>query len=291
MKINRIIQGLLIILIAQSCATKKLTQEGTKAYEKGAYDTALTALGQVIEKHESKDEVAQPEIYYKAGMAAMNLENYKKASEYLERAEYLKYNPSILYVSLAKIYKTIDNLSKEIEALEDYREKHPDGKKINSITVRLFETYVQSENWKKAVDLWPELTKKAQSDIELLAGYLVSNRELENDKKCDKLANQILKREPENIAALEWFAKSKFWEAENTYVREMKAYKNNRTNSQYKKLLKAWDGIWETFRSSRDYFLKLYELDPKPEYAKFLGNIYKRLDKNKKAEYYYRKAE
>lgn len=291
MKANRIIQGFLILLIAQSCATKKLTQEGTTAYERGNYNTAFSALEQVIEKNESNDKQSDKAIYYKAGVAAWKIEKTDKAIKYLEKADYLEYSDANLYATLAAIYKDIDNLSKEIEALEAYHNKFPGGKHIDSLNTRLFETYAESENWKKAVDLWPELTQKSQSNIELRAGYLISNRELENDEKCNKLASQILKEDPENITALEWFAKSKFWEAENTYVSEMKAYRNNRTTSQYKKLLKAWDGIWETFRSSRDYFLKLYELDPKPEYAEFLGNIYKRLDKDKKAEYYYRKAE
>ena len=291
MKANRIIQGLLIILTAQSCVTKKLTQEGTTAYENGNYSTAFSALEQVIEKNESSDKQTDKAIYYKAGIAAWEQKKTEKAIKYLEKADYLKYPKANLYATLAEIYKNIDNLSKEIEALESYHNKFPEGKHIDSLNTRLFGTYVESENWKKAVNLWPELTQKSQSNLDLRAGYLISNRELENDKKCDKLARQILKEDPENITALEWFAKSKFWEAENTYVSEMKAYRNNRTTSQYKKLLKAWDGIWETFRTSRDYFLKLYELDPKPEYAEFLGNIYKRLDKNKKAEYYYRKAD
>ncbi len=291
MKVNKIVQGLLIILIAQSCATKRLTEEGTIAYEKGNYNKAFSSLEQVIEKKQNRDKQPDKAIYYRAGMAAWKLKKTDKATKYLEKADYLKHPEPRLYTTLATIYKSIDNLSKEIIALEAYHNKFPDGEKIDTINKRLFETYVESENWKKAVDLWPELTKKTQSDIDILTGYLVSNRELENDELCDKLASRILKRDPENITSLEWFAKSKFREAENTYVSEMKAYKNNRTNSQYKKLLKAWDGIWETFRTSRDYFLKLYELDPKPEYAKFLGNIYKRLDKDKKAEYYYRKAE
>ena len=59
---------------------------------------------------------------------------------------------------------------------------------------------------------------------------------------------------------------------------------------EYKRLLKALDKVYPTFRKSRDYFLKLYRIDPKPKYAKYLGNIYTRLGNEQKAKYYYNKA-
>ena len=150
---------------------------------------------------------------------------------------------------------------------------------------------MESENWKKALNLWPEIKDQAQQDAKLLAGYLIVNKNLENGKLADKLARQIIKLDPDNITALEYNAKKYFWKAENLYVSQMKAYKNNRTTSQYNKLLKAWKKVWPDFRKSRDYFRKLYQLAPKPEYAKFLGNIYKRMDKKQKANYWYNKAE
>ncbi|MFP4447711.1 MAG: hypothetical protein ACLFPH_03190 [Bacteroidales bacterium] len=291
MKLNRIIQGLLIVLIAQSCATKKLTEQGNTAYDSGAYDTTLSALGKVIEKRESQNKKAEPEIYFKAGMAAHKLGKTDTALEYLEKAERLEFSSPELYASQAKIYKKIDNLSKEISALEEYYEKYPEGEEIDDVKVRLFETYVESENWKLAVDLWSDLKEEDRDNLDLLTGYLIANENLENDELCDKLARQILEKDSNNIPALEWLAKKHFWDAEDTYIREMKAYEKNKTRKQYKKLMSEWDGIWENFRKSRDYFLKLYKLDPKPEYAEYLGNVYTRLDDEQKAEYYYQKAE
>jgi len=291
MHINKLLLGLLIITLLSSCATQKLTEEGNTAYTAGDYTTALAAWDQIIEKQESKGQKAEAKVYYKAGLAAHKLDQTKKASDYLETAEYLEFYTPKLYASLASIYQTIDNLSKEIEALENYHKKYPQGERIDTITVRLFETYVESENWKKALNLWPEIKDQAQQDAKLLAGYLIVNKNLENGKLADKLARQIIKLDPDNITALEYNAKKYFWKAENLYVSQMKAYKNNRTTSQYNKLLKAWKKVWPDFRKSRDYFRKLYQLAPKPEYAKFLGNIYKRMDKKQKANYWYNKAE
>jgi len=265
-------------------------EQGEKAFEQENYTETLQALEQVIESKESRGRNAKGTVYFKAGISALELEQIDKARIYLESAEQNEYASPELYASLAKVYKIIDNLSKEINVLEDYQNKYPDGEKIHEISVRLFETYVESENWNLAVDLWPQIEEQAQSDADLLAGYLIVNKNLENYKTCDKLALQIFELDDENIIALEWYAEKFFQEAENLYVSEMKAYKNNRTTSQYKRLLKALDKVYPTFRKSRDYFLKLYRIDPKPKYAKYLGNIYTRLGEEQKANYYYNKA-
>lgn len=290
MKKIRILQVLLITSIITSCTTTQLIEQGDKAYKNGNYTETLQVLEQVIESKESKGRNTKGTVYFKAGKSALELEQIDKARKYLESAEQNEYESPELYALLATVYKIIDNLSKEINVLEDYQNKYPDGEKIHEISVRLFETYVESENWDLAVDLWPQIVEKAQSDADLLAGYLIVNKNLENYKSCDKLALQIFEIDDKNIIALEWYAEKFFQEAENLYISEMKAYKNNRTTSQYKRLLKALDKVYPAFRKSRDYFLKLYRINPKPEYAKYLGNIYTRLDDKQKANYYYNKA-
>ncbi|MCK5171314.1 MAG: hypothetical protein KAQ75_15660 [Bacteroidales bacterium] len=294
MKTSKIIQGLIIILILQSCAsslnTTKLSEDGEAAYQAGNYEDALIAWEQIIESREAKGKKAEGPVYVGGGKSALALEQNDKSRKYLETAREIGFSSPEMYASLAKVYKNIDNLSKEITALEIYREKYPQGKKISAISARLFETYVKSENWDLAIDLWPEIETQAQSNIGLLAGYLIVNKNMENPTVCDKLAKQILKLEANNITALEYYAEKHFWKAENLYVSEMKAYKNKRTSSQYKKLLKALDEVWPNFKKSRDYFLKLYKIDPKPEYAKYLSNIYTRYDDKQKAAYYNKKA-
>lgn len=286
-----IFSGIVVLLLFQSCAVKKLTTGGEAAYQKGNYEGALHALEQVIEKREATGNKAKPAIYYKAGMSAFKLDKFKKARQYLESAEREGYASPGLYSSLANIYHRIDNLSKEITVLEKYHEKYPGGKYIDTINTRLFETYVESENWHLAHDLWPAIESQAMANVYLLEGYLKTTWNLENnDGLCDELAAQILEMDPENITALEWNANKYFWLAENMYVEEMKAYKNNRTRSQYKKLLKAWDKIWPYFRKSRDYYKKLYYIHPDPMYAEYLENIYNRMDKPNKAAFWRNKT-
>jgi hypothetical protein len=290
MKISRIIYTLSIAIVLSSCATSKLTEQGNVAYKSGNYESALSNYDQLIESKESSGKKAKATVYMNAGKAALELEQTDKARKYLETAKELQFSSEDLYVSLAEIYKTIDNLSKEITALEIYREKYPQGKFIQSVTSRLFETYVESMNWDLAVELWPAVEETAQSDVNLLAGYLTVNKNLNNEKMADQLADQLFKLDKNNVAALEYYAEKYFWRAENLYTTEMNAYNKNRTSKQYKQLLAALDKVWPDFQKSRDYFLRLYKIDPKPEYAKYLGNIYTRYKDEKKAQYYYKRA-
>ncbi|MDZ7778223.1 MAG: hypothetical protein U5L09_22695 [Bacteroidales bacterium] len=79
-----------------------------------------------------------------------------KAQQYLEWANDAGYSSPDLYLLLSGMYKNIDNLTLEIRALENYHKKYPEGKDIDSLDIRLFETYVESEQWNKAKGLWPD---------------------------------------------------------------------------------------------------------------------------------------
>ena len=291
MKISKILIVLFFAIAVSSCATMKLTEEGNQAYQAENYESALKVYDQIIEGKESAGKKAKAIVYINAGKAALELEQTDKARKYLESARGLQYASPELYESLARVYKIIDNLSKEITALETYVKKYPQGEDINKINARLLETYVESENWDYAVDLWPSIESQAQSDVNMLANYLTVNKKLENTSVCEQLAKQITKLDVNNITVLEYYAEKYFWEAENLYTTEMNAYKKHRTNSQYKKLLKALDQVWPNYQKSRDYFLKLYKMNPKPEYSKYLGNIYTRYKDEKKAAYYYKRAQ
>jgi len=290
MKISTLIQGLILVILLQSCATTQLTNEGELAYQAKNYEDALASWEKIIESKESAGKKAKGPVYMKSGIAALNLKQDDKARKYLESAKEVNYSSPELYASLASIYKTIDNLSKEITALETYREKYPQGNEINSISARLLATYAESENWDLGIELWPKIEKQAQSDVGMLASYLIINKNLNNTTICAKIAQRIVKLEANNITALEYYAEKYFWEAENLYVSEMKAYKNHRTTKQYNKLLKALEKVWPTFRKSRDYYLKLYKLEAKKEYADYLGRIYTRFDDKKNAAYYNKRA-
>ncbi len=294
MKLFKLLIGFAIILTIHSCAglsSSTQVTEGEAEYQKGNYEASLNIYEPIIIDKESKGKKAKGPIYVGAGKAAFELNQVDKARKYLESARGLQYASSVMYEYLAKVYKSIDNLSKEITALETYHEKFPQGEKINDMDNRLMETYVESENWDYGVTLWADIDSTAKSDPELLSNYLLINKGLNNTAKCDELAKQITKLDANNMIALEYYADKYFWKAENLYVTEMKAYKNKRTSKQYKRLLKALDQVWPNFKKSRDLYLKLYKIDPKPEYADYLSRIYTRYDDKQKAAYYKKRAQ
>ena len=291
MNLRRISGMILLLGMLASCSTMQLTNQGQSAYEDGDYATALEALEEVITLREKNGKSAEAEVYYRAGMAAHELGQDEKAAQHLSYADYLGYHTPELFITLAGIYQNIDNISKEITALQNYREHYPQGKQADEMTNRLFHAYVETENWQWAADLWPELEAKAQDDIDLLIGYLQVNEALKNSEAANKVARQILKQDANNKSALAWMGKSYFNRAEEMYVSEMKAYKHNRTTKQYNRLLKKLDIVYPNFRKARDYFLKLYKQDPQAEYADYLARIYTRLDQKKKAAYYKRRSQ
>ena len=281
-----IIAGISIIIACTGGRYLEMTDAGSEAYKNGNYKEALESSEQIITEVEAKGKPATGDVYALAGMAAYELQEYDKSLKYLEKSNQLEYSDENLYLYLSKNYQRIDNLSKEITALENYLLKYPDGSKTGDIRARLLQTCLESENFGLAMDLWAEMDSTSKGDPGNMETWLVLNRMQDNDAVCDSMSQRILDQQPDNETALKWSAESHFWKAENSYQYQMKAYKENRTRKQYSILLKAFKQVNADFKISRDYFLRLYEMNPNSEYAMYLGNIFTRLDDEKKANYY-----
>lgn len=257
------------------------------AYDQGNYETALTLWKKAIAKYERRHKESRCPVYTKAGMTALKLGKNEEAQKLFEKAIYSASVSQETFVELARLYRKINNLSMEIDALEKYVKKYPAGKDIIPMRERLFATYVESENWEDALTLWGKLPQDYRDNVKNKAPLLKVNAALEKTKTCNMLAGEILKSEPNNITALSWEAKKYFWRAENRYKAEMKAYNKSKTRRQYVKLLKAFKVVTINFKRSLVYFRKLYPLQPTSENALYLGNIYARLENQYKAKYYH----
>jgi hypothetical protein len=269
---------------------KQLNLEAQAAYQTNDFNAAIIAYDEIIRiKTESNREV-EGNIYQNAGLAAWEEKQTSKTIDYLEKAKQTSSATAKTYTTLAKAYLEIDNLSREINNLEDYLEKYPDGEELTQVKAQLFLAYAKSANWEKAEMLWHLLDSKYHSEVKMLSGYMKVNGGLGKEDKMNKLANQLLKMDRNNTDALETLALYYYRTAEERYQNEMKAYESNRTNRQYKQLLDALEEINANFRTSRDYFERLYKLNPDSRFASYLGNIYTRFDNKKQADYYYRLA-
>jgi len=283
-----------IMMVLPTCSGGRyaqLARMGDQAYRNSDYVHAYEYAEQAITSMEKKGKSSAGNIYALAGKSAWELGNYDKSLEYLEQARRMDYSDENMYGCLSAGYRRIDNLSKEITALEFYVQTYPGGKDIGKMRARLFESCLESENFALADSLWPLLDASYKEDISLLGVYLQISLIRKNEPVCDTLARAILDRDPDNEEAMRWLGEKYFWLAENRYQAEMEAYEKRRTNSQYAKLLEAFKTVTRDFKTSLSYFSKLYKLYPDSEYAKYLGNIYTRLDDEEKAKYYYNKAD
>lgn len=293
MQIKRVLFLIVVVATFFSCTTgekvSSVKQSADQAWENKDYTVALIGYEQIISKYKAEGRTDECPAYGRAGIAAFNVNDVPKAIDYLKMDTYTSFASAEAYWALAQCYRKIDNLSKEIMALNDYVKLFSDGSQIVEVQTRLFETSVESENWDLAVELWPVLPDDVKN-IELLSMWFTVNLALGNDEKCNIQAIQILKADPNNIPALEWQAKSIYQKAEQHYQNEMDAYEKNKTNKQYKRLLTELDLLTAKFQSALDIYEKLYELDPKSTYAQYMSNIYVRFNDKEKAEYYRKKA-
>jgi tetratricopeptide (TPR) repeat protein len=285
--------GLYLAVLLTGCTGGKyleMTRSGEQAYREGNYQASLETSESIIDELEGKGKTASGDVYTLAGISAWELGEYGKSLDYLQKAEGQGYAGEQMYLGLARNYRHIDNLSREITALENYLDKYPGGTEVGGVRARLFQTCVESENIELAGQLWEQMDSTAKEDVENLETYLAVNAMQGNTSLCDSIATVILKKDRNSEAALSWSAEFYFWRAENEYQSQMKAYKKNRTHKQYAILLKAFKQVNADFKISRDRFLKLYRLYPNPEYADYLANIYTRLEDEEKARYYRSRA-
>jgi len=269
----------------------QVSNSAYKAYQDKEFESALTLYTQFIEMH-SEDPLLIPDsIYRNAGLAAFYMQKNQISLEYLNRIRNTESANAETHYALAKLNRGIDNLSREITALESYANDFPNGDHIDEMRSRLFQTWVESRNFESAFDLWPSIEQQASQKEHLLNDYFTTIKELEKDELLFGTAQDLLLLNSNNADALHFLAVHYFNKAENRYQKEMEAYEKTRTRRQYARLLKGFEILNEDFRKSLDYFLKLYEINPQPAYARYIGNIYLRFDDKEKARIYHDKAD
>ncbi len=293
MKLNSNYVVIAFLFLFTACSPVKqisrLSYEAQHAYKQGLFEIALEKYEHAI-KLNKRNADKNGFLYNGAGIAAFALNNQEKAIYYLEKARQTPAANAKTFAALAKLYRKIDNLSREITALQTYVTRFANGDEFQNMQIRLFETLVESENYDQAIELWPFIEEVAGGSESLLTMYLQVNRELKNNIACDTIAGKLLKINKNNIQALDWLAKKHFWLAENLYVSELTAYENNKTTRQYRQLLAAIEILNRDFKIALEYFLRLYELNPTREYAQFLGNIYMRFGDKQNERFFHSKG-
>jgi tetratricopeptide (TPR) repeat protein len=286
--------GLLVILLV-SCSPKinvqSLETKAENEYKAKQYTEAIASWKVVLGSYTKKNQAVPGALFLNLGKAYSQLGDNEQAILYLDEARFSEFNDPEIWEYLARIYKKKDNLSKEIDALETYQNDFPQGAKIQELQDRLFLTYVESENYDLAFDLWPQLGESTQAETSCLEAYFTVNKGLGNETKAFNLAQKLYAQNKKNILALEYLGTHYYKIAEKLYDTEMAIYNKKKSRSQYAKLLKALKRVTEGFRASVKYIEPLYKIDSKPIYAQYLANIYTRFDNKVKARYYRKLSE
>lgn len=273
------------VVVAGCGAPKSLTTPKTNAEtlaSAGDYVQATGVWKNYFDETEVEDIAGAD--FATAAKTAFKAGNTELAKSWFDQARYKDYSDAEMYVTLAKIYKADDNLSKELSALEYYTENFGDGN--SDVNARLFEIYAEIDMNDKALQAWAKMDEAAKSTEKNLGGFLVINKKLENNAVCDSVSLALLELNPEHIGALEWNAKKYYWAGQNRYDREMEKYNKNKTTRQYRILLKELDLVTADFKKALPYLDKLWKLQPGKEYAGYLANIYARFGDEQKTDYY-----
>jgi hypothetical protein len=294
MTIPKRLSIILTVLLA-SCSVQKPStvaiNEAHRAYSNEQYAEAFTLYESYITQNRAIPGQVPDSIYRNTGLAAFQLGQREKALEYLNLMRHSDAANADTHYALALANRDINNLSREITALQNYVSGYPEGKHIVAMRERLFETYAESKNFDEALQLWPSIEANAKTNEQLLTIYFKVLEELQKEEHLCDIAKELLALNGNNTHALYYLGNHYFWKAENRYQSEMEAYEKNRTRRQYAQLLRGFDVLNADFRKSLDYLLKLYQLDPNPRYARLIGNIYLRFDDKAKATFYHNKVD
>ena len=266
------------------------SQQAHEAFLEGDYRQALSLYEPMIRRSRDQGQRAEDLVVKRAGLAAWQLGETTKALEYLEVARHSPQAGPETFAALARAYRQVDNLSREITNLEQYLELAPEGPENETFRKRLFITYVESRNWQEALALGASLDAAARNNEEIMDAYFQINKNLENEAQTTSWAHELLKKNQDHTGALRWLAEKHYRLAENRYQAETKAYEQNRTNRQYAQLLEAFEILNTDFRISHSYFLRLYQLQPSQAVAAYIANIYTRFNDKEKAAHYNRLA-
>ena len=284
--------SLIVTLFIVSCGTPKQIIRHDKlamqSADSGHYEQAIAEWKTYINTQKTNGDSILPKVYAEMGKAYFALENYPQAEANFDIARDNFYADPQMYVMMQERYQSIDNLSKEITVLEYYRDNYNHEKDSSIMRNRLFETSLESENWAQAEEIWTQMDEDSKNSEKYLGIYFVMNKDLENEAKCDEVAQQLLKVNKENRMGLDWLAKKYYNLGENRYQNAMATYNKKKTSKTYKILLKELDKSTVDYKKALTYLNLLWQFEGKEKYAVYLANIYGRFDDKKQSQYYKR---
>lgn len=263
------------MLVSEKANAEKATTAGDFAKAQQAWNLYFTQTP--VENVTGVDFANAAQTAFKNG-------DVNQSVSWFDQARYKNYADAEMYLTLAEIFNTQKNISKELWALEyvneNFREKQA------TINNRLFDIYYEIKMPEKALSVWTGMDEDSKSELQKLEKYFRLKKELKDTLICDSVSRVILEKDAKNLEALEWNAIKYYWLGENHYLQEMEFYNKNKTTRQYKILLKELDVATADMKKSLAYFETLWEIEPGEKYASYFANIYARFGDEKKVKFY-----
>jgi tetratricopeptide (TPR) repeat protein len=289
MKLISFLLGLIIVVFLAGCSGPKVTVTGVSqkaVAEKATTDGNFTQAVEAWKQYFSVQLISEisGDDYAEAAQTAFKINDVNLAISWFDQARFKNFADAEMYATLGKIYRSQQNISKELSALEFYASNFTEN--LNEVNRRLFEIYFEIKMFDEAIGAWNKMDANVKNEISNLKTYFKINRDKENTEVCDSLSLVILEKEPANIDALEWNGNKFYRLGENRYQREMEKYNKNKTNKQYKILLNELDLATADFKRALPFFEKLWKIEPGEKYASYFANIYARFGDEAKVNYY-----
>jgi tetratricopeptide (TPR) repeat protein len=289
MKLISFLLGLIIVVFLAGCSGPKVTVTGVSqkaVAEKATTDGNFTQAVEAWKQYFSVQPISEisGDDYAEAAQTAFKINDVNLAIGWFDQARFKNFADAEMYATLGKIYRSQQNISKELSALEFYASNFTEN--LNEVNRRLFEIYFEIKMFDEAIGAWNKMDANVKNEISNLKTYFKINRDKENAEVCDSLSLVILEKEPANIDALEWNGNKFYRLGENRYQREMEKYNKNKTNKQYKILLTELDLATADFKKALPFFEKLWKIEPGEKYASYFANIYARFGDEAKVNYY-----
>jgi tetratricopeptide (TPR) repeat protein len=285
MNLRKLIFPVFLLLIVAACNPLKQMQSHQtsmqQAYDTKDYPGVLTAFNQLESFHASKESKIKPVYLTMAGKAAIETGNNELAEEVLLRR--LDRSDDIETAELlADVYSRTGKTDKEYDLWNKYQDQIESEEKKAEVSQKLFAIEMKRKEYEKALDRARNMPPL--SDPRMMFMRVEALDATGQNEEAREVCNNLLEKNPDFKAAMEWKAIDIYERAEKWYKAEMSKYNKDQNYTAYVYLKRELKKISSMYRQSRELFEKLHSETPdNQEYIKYLKNIYLRLEMREEA--------
>lgn len=189
------VASLLCLLFTLAASAQSSLQEARKQYQEENYGQVIKLLAKA-----EQEEPSNAQVPYLMGRAYLDMSNYRKAANYLEKAIAMDSSKANWIYECALIYYAIPDYKKSLQFMILAGDKG--YKKSTDYLENLGNAYINAGETSKGIDMLNEVLKKKPEDPELL--YQVAQANFKSCKydEAIMLWDQVLEQDTANAEVL-----------------------------------------------------------------------------------------